>query len=660
MPNWYRWTMVVILTLLLTACQSAIPAIDGDTDDRWTPLLNAPQNAAPEAGHPTQTLPLPLGRHGSPTRGIRVVSPALTAAEFASARQNSHGLATIEEASPATTESPIGTSTPSEGQEFEAELPPVITRAALAAPPTSRRRAAPIVTAPIRTAPIVAAPAAAAPAAAASAAEVSTRLADESRSSGNGEGSNVELPVGVAPVALGGVWEDSTLVAATIPEPDSSLAVQQPVQEPDPSLEPPSVARSAYEQSLDDLGVAADFPQPAPPGGFTYPVDDTIAAGNSSESFAGEIAIDNAADYPGTCAECTPSAPCRRHAGRLIRALTPRRFAHGAHAAPVIQVPTMVAAPAPVPDQPQRPLSQLYPDEYICDGGDDLYDVQVNRDWTVRGLDPEDTVGHFDTLDGRVVVEPSNQVCIYAPRFAAVRQVKSAFEDTTALALVAANQGLNVTVGRAQDRSIAFESRAFAKQGLMIQPAVTFRDRLPASEAVSPLALTELTRDFKAHEDFRVMEFGIHRASEKALVERYAEAAIVWTHEKAVQVMLENEMALARVAVDGPDIIYRVGQQGSPKLRVIKTASTGDALPGEIIDFTLRFDNVGSQVIGNVTLIDNLTTRLDYLDKSAQCSRTAKFFKDENEVDSLTLRWEIDEPLEPGEGGLIRFRCRVR
>ena len=47
-----------------------------------------------------------------------------------------------------------------------------------------------------------------------------------------------------------------------------------------------------------------------------------------------------------------------------------------------------------------------------------------------------------------------------------------------------------------------------------------------------------------------------------------------------------------------------------PRLRLIKLASTGNALPGEEVEFTLRFDNIGDQVIGNVTIVDNLTTRL--------------------------------------------------
>ena len=62
------------------------------------------------------------------------------------------------------------------------------------------------------------------------------------------------------------------------------------------------------------------------------------------------------------------------------------------------------------------------PDEYICDGGDDGLPVGVRADWRVDGLEQEDTVAHYDTLDGRVVVQPSNRVCIYAPRFAAVRR----------------------------------------------------------------------------------------------------------------------------------------------------------------------------------------------------------------------------------------------
>ena len=63
------------------------------------------------------------------------------------------------------------------------------------------------------------------------------------------------------------------------------------------------------------------------------------------------------------------------------------------------------------------------PDEYLCDGGDFGLPAAVRADWSVDGLEQEDAIAHYDTLDGRVVVTPSNRVCVYAPRFAAVRRV---------------------------------------------------------------------------------------------------------------------------------------------------------------------------------------------------------------------------------------------
>jgi uncharacterized repeat protein (TIGR01451 family) len=81
---------------------------------------------------------------------------------------------------------------------------------------------------------------------------------------------------------------------------------------------------------------------------------------------------------------------------------------------------------------------------------------------------------------------------------------------------------------------------------------------------------------------------------------------------------------------------------------------------GEEIEFTLRFDNVGNRVIGNVTIVDNLTTRLEYVPDSQKSSLEANFSTQPNEGDSVVLRWEIIDPLPAGEGGVLQFRARVR
>ncbi len=78
------------------------------------------------------------------------------------------------------------------------------------------------------------------------------------------------------------------------------------------------------------------------------------------------------------------------------------------------------------------------------------------------------------------------------------------------------------------------------------------------------------------------------------------------------------------------------------------------------MEFTIRFDNTGDVVIGNVTIIDSLTTRLEYVPESAQSSVTANFSSAANDGDSTTLRWEIVDPLKPGDGGLVRFKTIVR
>ena len=84
------------------------------------------------------------------------------------------------------------------------------------------------------------------------------------------------------------------------------------------------------------------------------------------------------------------------------------------------------------------------------------------------------------------------------------------------------------------------------------------------------------------------------------------------------------------------------------------------AEPGDEVSFTVRFDNVGNQPIGSVQIVDSLTTRLEYVPGSAQCSLAARFSTQPNEGDSLIVRCVLSEPLPPGKGGVFRFRCIVR
>ena len=299
-------------------------------------------------------------------------------------------------------------------------------------------------------------------------------------------------------------------------------------------------------------------------------------------------------------------------------------------------------------------------EEYLCDGGDRHVPVRIGEDWSVHGLNQEDTVAHYDTLEGERIVEPSNKVCIYAPRFAAVRKLDG------------------VLVNQSRAKSAGVESPQPAVRWSHVQnPTAATQPLMPERTVKSdaPISLEELQPSlavdqylvavnfhnvFKAHEDFLIIEKGIFDDAEKPRLAQNVANALVWTLDIGSQVVIDRRQANVAEKVTSPQVTVQYNLDGEPRLRVCKVASKRAANPGEIVEFTIRFDNIGTQKIGNVTIIDNLTTRLEYVPDSAECNLDGQFMSQENEGESLVLRYEVTEPMEPGEGGILRFKCRVR
>ena len=287
--------------------------------------------------------------------------------------------------------------------------------------------------------------------------------------------------------------------------------------------------------------------------------------------------------------------------------------------------------------------------------------MRVNADWTVRGLDQEDTVVHFDTLDGATEIQPSNRVPIYAPRFAAVRKTIGLSEARLRQKGVGVEQPL-----------IAARADDIQQAGTVLQPLqpgrsiglkspIVFKDRNSGIEVGSRHFLQGFAGGFATFENLQIIRHGQFDQSEKARLAEGIDAAIVWTEKQAVQVVVDGvEAAVETGSSKLQELDHYDRPPGKPRMRIIKVASRQDALPGETIEFTLRYDNVGDQEVGNVTIIDHLTTRLEYVEGSAQSDRGSEFFATADQADSLILRWEISDPLEPGQGGILRFKCRVR
>lgn len=299
-------------------------------------------------------------------------------------------------------------------------------------------------------------------------------------------------------------------------------------------------------------------------------------------------------------------------------------------------------------------------DEYLCDGGDFGSPAGVQEDWIIAGLEEEDAVGHYDTLDGRTMIVPSNRVCIYAPRFAAVRRVVSLVEYQQPRFINMVLDEASPARAETLVPPLAAKQRLSAAADIAERPASLFRQRQQAGGLENLQATMDAYTSLAAYANLTVIRTGEVSNAETARLRQSIQSAIAWTGVQAPQVVFGVKMAQVMQGVRQPGIVYHTDEPNHPRLRLIKLASCGHALPGEEVEFTLRFDNIGDQVIGNVTIVDNLSGRLEYVPNSATSSVDAKFLTEPNASGSNVLRWEIKDPVEPGTGGILRFRTRVR
>ncbi len=299
-------------------------------------------------------------------------------------------------------------------------------------------------------------------------------------------------------------------------------------------------------------------------------------------------------------------------------------------------------------------------DEYLCDGGDFVTPAGVTTDRKIVGLEPEDAISHYDTADGRVLVTPSNRVCIYAPRFAAVRRVVQVVAHEQPVFVNATLEEQSPAKARRALPPISARQRKVVSVDLGQRPSNLFRQRQQAGGLENLQAAMDAYTSLGAYANLTIIRTGEVSDAEKALLERSMQSAVTLTGNQAPQVVLDVKMAQAEVGVRQPGLIYQTNGPTHPKLRLVKLASCGEALPGEEIEFTLRFDNIGDQVISKVTIADNLTTRFEYVPGTAKSSVDADFITEANDVGSLVLRWEIKDPVKPGAGGILRFKVKVR
>ncbi|MBR2004438.1 MAG: DUF11 domain-containing protein, partial [Thermoguttaceae bacterium] len=334
-----------------------------------------------------------------------------------------------------------------------------------------------------------------------------------------------------------------------------------------------------------------------------------------------------------------------------------------------LQVDPSIAAPYANVNRPtSRPLDADAPNaprsefgEYVVTGGDSKGEMYSREDWSVENLDKEDSVAHFDTVDGRILSEPTNRLFLYSPRFGAARQVIGPIAGESRVMLESAN----TTTQPVQKENVqAVDARTAETKplGASQNAGVASAESLAAPTiGTSRVMLMEADAQLRLHALLTSATVDDLATNDASLMLEGALAAQGWSGEQKVAVALDTANAFSNTYLEGAGTIYSVKDDTkTSKLRVIKIANKDAARPGELVEFTLRFENIGDEPIGNVTILDNLSARLAYVDNTAKSSVPAEFLAELNEQGSLNLRWEITEPLEPKEFGVVRFICKVR
>lgn len=302
----------------------------------------------------------------------------------------------------------------------------------------------------------------------------------------------------------------------------------------------------------------------------------------------------------------------------------------------------------------------LDPQEFICDGGDHPPRAIVRRDNSVGGLQLEDTVVHYTTENGDIELQASNRACVYSPRFISVRQVTGAVAGGRAIGLAQVDRpesagrfdtqlpGLvmtdSVELGHA-DVARRIDSMRERNRGVPVEGVLQPEMAADVMAALAALSTTEMSE---------------LRDTDKALLEKFAVAAIAWSLDDAPRVVIED----LRVPTLGTAeslhgfTIYEYPDAG--RLQIGKFADRNHALPGEIVSFMIKVENVGDSPVEDVVLVDNLTARLEYVEGSQTCSGGAEFETSSNEGESLKLQWKLTDKLRVGESVTIRFQCKVR
>jgi uncharacterized repeat protein (TIGR01451 family) len=316
-------------------------------------------------------------------------------------------------------------------------------------------------------------------------------------------------------------------------------------------------------------------------------------------------------------------------------------------------------APGPVLDD-DGPSVTKYPDEYIFDGGDRGYPI-VRDGAAFTGMETEDTIAEYKDHEDRPRIKKSNRVAIYSPRFGSVVTISTPNSDT----IVDKISGHMVAQG-----GVGLRSRLASDEERQNLETVRLQTRSRPTGIGTDVGTDALSKEINREVGVAVMkthqsrgQWGKSEFQEnlKASSTKGRLFAEHWSRKDFP--VLEGHASAATQTVTLQVTAEYVGLEDNGKrgdLLLTKTANRGEANIGDLITFTIYYENRGDKVLKSVTIIDNLSPRLEFEPESVTTDRPGKHTAHDNDEGSVVLKFTLDEPLPGRTKGSIVFQCRVR
>jgi len=250
-------------------------------------------------------------------------------------------------------------------------------------------------------------------------------------------------------------------------------------------------------------------------------------------------------------------------------------------------------------------------EECFTDGNDTALRLGIGRNDKLGGLDPTDVAVEFTTGDKRRVTT-SNRVCICVPRFCVQK----------------AELGI---------AGMQYSLRAEAGMQRFASSALTLK--------VPSAALHSLTKPIAFDTAIRP----------QVQVARIALDTIIGTvgPAKAVYKVVGVQVVQSSIGVE--EIT------NSNEFLVTKSVDpTSGVKIGDTVTFTITYKNSTNREVSDLIISDSLSGRLEYVVGSAQSDRPSNPTTEANDAGSVVVKFAIPGSIPPGQGGIVKFKAKVR